>query len=148
AVVRDGAQAKQLPAGAASMVADHLGEANVAGAFDVLIDTVGGPVLAAALPCIAPGGKAVLVGYTAGQAVSLDLPTFLQRDVALLPLNMMRREQAGRSAVPELLQRLGDGRLRLDITTFPLHEAGAALEWITQRGHRGRAVLVSGGTGH
>ena len=96
----------------------------------------------AALPCIAPGGKAVLVGYTAGHAVSLNLPTLLQRDVALLPLNMMRREGAGRAAVSELLQRLADGRLRLDVTTFALHEAGAALDWIAQRGHRGRAVLV------
>ena len=142
AVVRDAAQARQLPAGAVAVFADHLGDSGFASAFDVLIDTVGGPVLAAALPCIAPGGKAVLVGYTAGQAVSLDLPTLLQRDVALLPLNMMRREAAGRAAVPELLQRLGDGRLRLDVTTFALREAGAALEWIAQRGHRGRAVLV------
>ena len=148
AVVRDAAQAQQLPAGAAPVFADHLGDSGFASAFDVLIDTAGGPMLEAALPCIAPGGKAVLVGYTAGHAVALDLPTVLQRDVALLPLNMMRREAAGRAAVPELLQRLGDGRLRLDVTTFALHEAGAALEWIAQRGHRGRAVLVSGGTGH
>jgi len=142
AAVRDAAQAQQLPAGADPVLADHLGGANLAGAFDVLIDTVGGSLLAAALPCIAAGGRAVLVGYTAGQAISLDLPTFLQHDVALLPLNMMRREAAGRAAVPELLQRLVDGRLRLDVTTFPLHQAGAALGWIAQRGHRGRAVLV------
>jgi NADPH2:quinone reductase len=31
----------------------------------------------------------------------------------------------------------------LEVTSFPLHEAGAALDWITQRGHRGRAVLVA-----
>lgn len=142
AVVRDAAQAQRLPAGAAAVFADRMGDSSVAGAFDVLIDTVGGPLLAAALPCIAPGGKAVLVGYTAGHAVSLNLPTLLQRDVALLPLNMMRREGAGRAAVSELLQRLADGRLRLDVTTFALHEAGAELDWIAQRGHRGRAVLV------
>jgi NADPH2:quinone reductase len=74
--------------------------------------------------------------------VSLDLPRLLQRDVALLPLNMLRRDAAGRAAAPELLRRLGDGRLQLEVTPFPLHEAGAALAWITQRGHRGRAVLV------
>jgi NADPH:quinone reductase len=144
ALVRDAAQAQQLPAGAAPVLAEHLGDSNLAGAFDVLIDTVGGPVLAAALPCVAPGGRAVLVGYTGGHAVTLDLPTFMQRDVALLPLNMMRREPAGRSAVPELLRRLADARLRLDVTTFPLHEADAALEWIALRGHHGRAVLVPG----
>lgn len=140
AVVRDDEQAARLPAGATAVFAHRL---DAAEPCDALIDTVGGSLLAAALPRVAPGGRAVLVGYTGGDAVSLDLPSFLQRDAALLPLNMMRREAAGRAAVPELLERLGDGRLRLDVTTFPLHEAGAALAWIAQRGHRGRAVLAS-----
>jgi NADPH2:quinone reductase len=55
---------------------------------------------------------------------------------------MLRRDPAGRAAAPELLARLGDGRLQLEVTRFALHDAGAALAWITQRGHRGRAVLV------
>jgi NADPH2:quinone reductase len=62
--------------------------------------------------------------------------------VALLPLNMFRRESAGRAAAPELLARLGDGRLRLDVQAFALADAARALDWIAQRGHRGRAVLV------
>ena len=109
---------------------------------DLLVDTVGGPVLEAALPCVASGGRAVLVGYTAGNTLPLNLAHFLQRDVALLPLNMFRREAAGRAAVPELLARLADGRLKLEVRRFGLAEAAAALEWIAQRGHRGRAVLV------
>jgi NADPH2:quinone reductase len=109
---------------------------------DLLVDTVGGPVLEAALPCIAPGGRAVLVGYTAGNSLPLNIAHFLQRDVALLPLNMFRREAAGRAAVPALLARLADGRLTLEVRRFALDEAASALEWITQRGHRGRAVLV------
>ncbi|RST50621.1 zinc-binding alcohol dehydrogenase family protein [Variovorax sp. MHTC-1] len=108
----------------------------------LLVDTVGGPVLEAALPCVAPGGRAVLIGYTAGNTLALDIAHFLQRDVALLPLNMFRREAAGRAAAPELLARLGDGRLKLEVKRFRLDEAAAALEWITQRGHRGRAVLI------
>ncbi|VTU36696.1 quinone oxidoreductase family protein [Variovorax sp. RA8] len=109
---------------------------------ELLVDTVGGPVLEAALPCVAPGGRAVLVGYTAGNMLPLNIAHFLQRDVALLPLNMFRREAAGRAAVPQLLARLADGRLTLQVQRFALGEAAAALEWITQRGHRGRAVLV------
>lgn len=109
---------------------------------DLLIDTVGGNVLAAALPAIRPGGRAVLIGYTAGPTLHLDIAYFLQRDVALLPLNMFRRETAGRAAAPELLARLADGRLHLDVQSFALTDAAAALDWIAQRGHRGRAVLV------
>lgn len=142
AVVRDAAQAARLPAGADAVLADRLATSGLRLAADVLIDTVGGALLPATIRSVAPGGRAVLVGYTAGQAVSLDLPELLQRDVALLPLNMLRREAAGRAAVPELLLRLGDGRLRLEVVSFPLPEAAAALAWIAQRGHRGRAVLI------
>lgn len=112
---------------------------------DLLIDTVGGDVLAAALPAVRPGGRAVLIGYTAGPTLQLDIAHFLQRDVALLPLNMFRREGAGRAAAPELLARLADGRLHLDVQPFALADAALALDWIARRGHgghRGRAVLV------
>jgi len=109
---------------------------------DLLIDTVGGDVLATSLPAVRPGGRAVLIGYTAGPTLQLDIAHFLQRDVALLPLNMFRREAAGRAAAPELLARLADGRLHLDVQPFALADAALALDWIAQRGHRGRAVLV------
>jgi len=113
-----------------------------AASADLLIDTVGGDVLAKVLPSVRPGGRAVLVGYTAGPTLQLDIAHFLQRDVALLPLNMIRREAAGRAAAPELLARLADGRLHLDVQPFAFADAARALEWIAQRGHRGRAVLV------
>jgi NADPH2:quinone reductase len=111
---------------------------------DLLIDTVGGNVLARTLPAVRPGGRAVLIGYTAGPTLSLDIAHFLQRDVALLPLNMFRREAEGRAAALELLARLADGRLHLEVRPFALADAAAALDWIAQRGHRGRAVLVPG----
>ncbi|RSZ46130.1 MULTISPECIES: zinc-binding alcohol dehydrogenase family protein [unclassified Variovorax] len=114
----------------------------LAASADLLIDTVGGDVLARTLPSVRPGGRAVLIGYTAGPTLSLDIAHFLQRDVALLPLNMFRREVAGRVAAPGLLERLADGRLHLEVQLFALADAAAALDWITQRGHRGRAVLV------
>jgi len=110
---------------------------------DLLIDTVGGDVLSKVLPAVRPGGRAVLIGYTAGPTLQLDIAHFLQRDVALLPLNMFRRESAGRAAAPELLARLADGRLHLDVRPFALADAARALDWIAQRGHRGRAVLVA-----
>jgi NADPH2:quinone reductase len=139
AAVRDAAQAR-LPAGATPLVLDGAAPAIEA---DLLVDCVGGAVLASLLPCVVPGGRAVLVGYTAGNEVTLDLAQFLQRDVALLPLNMLRREAAGRAAAPGLLERIADGRLRLEVTEFALDAAGETLDWIARRGHRGRAVLVA-----
>jgi NADPH2:quinone reductase len=132
-----GSMAVQLARDAGAEVITEAGEP-----VTLLVDTVGGPVLEAALTCVAPGGRAVLVGYTAGNTLALDIAHLLQRDVALLPLNMFRREAAGRAAAPELLERLGNGRLKLEVKRFRLDEAATAFEWITQRGHRGRAVLI------
>lgn len=129
-------------AGCAAVAVAADAEPPAVASADLLIDTVGGSVLARTLPAVRPGGRAVLVGYTAGPTLSLDIAHFLQRDVALLPLNMFRREAQGRAAAPELLARLADGRLSLDVRPFALADAAAALDWIAQRGHRGRAVLV------
>lgn len=128
--------------GCAVTAVDPNAEAPPIGSADLLIDTVGGDVLAKVLPAVRSGGRAVLIGYTAGPTLQLDIAHFLQRDVALLPLNMFRRESAGRAAAPELLARLSDGRLHLNVETFALGDAARALDWIAQRGHRGRAVLV------
>jgi len=113
---------------------------------DVLIDTVGGPVLATMLPRVRSGGRVVLIGYVAGSALELNLAELIQRNVALLPLNMLQRDTQGRAAAPALLKLLGDGRLTLSTTPFALAEAAAALGWLTERGHRGRAVLLPGAT--
>jgi NADPH2:quinone reductase len=136
-------QAAAMPAAAKVIVLEgDLSTALGPVSVDLLVDTVGGPILADALTRVRPGGRAVLVGYTAGNSLALDIAHFLQRDVALLPLNMFRREAAGRAAAPELLARLADGRLKLVVQPFALEEAAAAMDWISQRGHRGRAVLV------
>ena len=119
-----------------------LDEGDTTAGFDLLVDTVGGAVLARLVARLVPGGRAVLVGYTAGRRVELDLAELMQRDVRLLPLNMLRREAEARAAAPELLARLADGRLTLALRTFALAQAGEAMAWIAQRGHRGRAVLT------
>jgi NADPH2:quinone reductase len=138
AVVFDDAQAARLPPGIEAVAAQALQPE-----ADLLLDTVGGAALPQALRGVAPGGRAVLVGYAGGNDTLLNLPELLQRDVRLLPLNMLRREAAGRAAAPGLLERIAQGRLELAVQEFPLADAAGALAWITTRGHGGRAVLVA-----
>lgn len=108
---------------------------------DLLIDTVGGATLAALLPAVVAGGRAVLVGYLGGSRLVLDLTEFIQRDVSLLPLNMLHREAAGRAVAPSLLERIADGSLRVAWRVFGFAQAAEALEWLGSPDHRGRAVL-------
>jgi len=130
----------QLSRAAGARVATD--DSDTTASFDLLVDTIGGTGLARLVERIVPGGRAVLVGYTAGRRVELDLAELMQRDVRLLPLNMLRREAEARAAAPELLARLADGRLTLALRTFALAEAAEAMAWLGERGHRGRAVLV------
>jgi len=138
-----GSIAVRLARAAGADVADTEDTDEAAASFDLLIDCVGGPGLAGSIARVVPGGRAVLVGYTAGQRVELDLAELMQRDVRLLPLNMLRRAAEAHAAVPEILARLADGRLSLALRPFALAQAVEAMAWIAQRGHRGRAVLTS-----
>lgn len=143
AVVGSADRLRHVTEGARAVVVDRSAPRMPEGLqADLLVDTVGGRLLEAALPSVTPGGRAVLVGYLGGSRLELDIAEFIQRDVALLPLNMIRREAAGRAAAAQLLERIGAGALQVACTRFALADAGAALAWLEAPGHRGRAVLV------
>lgn len=112
------------------------------GAVDLLIDTVGGAGLAGLLGAVTPGGRAALVGYTAGTSVTLALPALLAADVRLLPVNMLRRAAAARPLADVLLPRLLAGELTLAIERHPLADLSAAIERVRTGAAGGRVVLV------
>ncbi|MGY1608376.1 quinone oxidoreductase family protein [Geodermatophilus sp. SYSU D00700] len=140
ACVRTRARAAGVPDGAEVVV----GEPGPVGA-DLLVDTVGGPGLAGRLSAVRPGGRAVLVGYTAGTTVQLDLPALLRADVALLPLNMIRRAPEAFARAGDLLARLAAGELHLAVTRYDLADAAAAWADLGAGRVDGRAVLVPAG---
>jgi len=133
-------RASLLPDGVRAVVLD--GAATPDLATDVVIDTVGGAVLTALLPAVRPGGRVILVGYVAGSEATIDLPAIIQRDITLLPLNMINREQQGRDALDEILGRLADGRVDVPVTRFAMEAPLEALDWLKRSGRSGRAVLV------
>lgn len=108
----------------------------------LLVDTLGGPELPSRARWVRPGGRAVAVGYVAGTDVRLDLPNWLLDDVALLPVNMIRRDAAAREQLPMLAGLLVRGELVLRVETFGLADAARALDLLARGGLEGRAVLV------
>lgn len=129
-----------VPEGARAVVGEPDGPP-----VDLLVDTVGGAALAERLGGVRPGGRAVLVGYTAGTRVELDLPTLMARDVALLPLNAVRRAPQAFARADGLLARLSAGELVLPVEAYPLQDALAAWERLRSGLARGRVVLQAGG---
>ena len=144
-LVSRAAKAASVPAGARVVVGrggELVGRLEDEGGIDLLVDTVGGPDLAEMVRVMAPGGRIVLVGYTAGRTVALDLPTLMDRDVSLLPLNLFRRPARTREAAATVLRLLRDGHLRLALTRFRLEETTAAVERLASGETVGRVVLL------
>lgn len=146
-VVADEGQRDRLPAGVDGVLADDAGRAaelRRERPATLLVDTLGGAGLADRSHWVRPGGRAAAIGYVAGTDVRLDLPNWLLQDVALLPVNMIRREAAARERAPWLLELLTTGDLTLEVERFGLAEAAEALRRLATGGLRGRAVLVPG----
>jgi NADPH:quinone reductase len=107
---------------------------------DALVDTVGGELLPRRLRSVRPGGRAVLVGYTAGEHICLELPALMVLDVDLLPLNMMRR-RVPREVALALLDDFAAGTLVLATDVVGLEGLDAAVERLRQGRAKGRVVL-------
>ncbi|WP_280402252.1 quinone oxidoreductase family protein [Nocardia carnea] len=138
-------QAALLPSGVrpvvgrGDQVAAALGGDPVA---EVLIDTLGGDLLPVLLRRIAPGGRAALIGYTLGTDLHLDLPNWLLADVALLPVNMIRKTARQAELAPQLIAMLVAGEVQLAVQAFPLDEIATALQAMRDGKVTGRAVVT------
>lgn len=145
ALVRDEAEAAAVPTAAAEIVIGRdegtLARLREEGGLDVVLDTVGGDTVPVLLPAINPGGRVVMIGYVGGKTLTLDLPTLLAADVALLPMNMVRREVTD-EVFRTLLTELADGTLTLNTTTYPFAELDKALIARTDGSVRGALAVT------
>lgn len=108
----------------------------------LLVDTLGGCALADRMRWVRPGGRAVAIGYVLGETLSIDLPNWLLQDVALLPVNMIRRTEEARTLADRLAPLLVTGELTLGVQQFDLGDAADAMAMLASGGLAGRAVLV------
>lgn len=138
-------QAALIPRGVTPVVGRGADLATALGAepvADVLIDTLGGDVLPPLLRSIAQGGRAALIGYTLGTDLTLDLPNWLLSEVALLPVNMMRRTDRQTELAPMMIERLAAGDLVLAVERFGLDDIADALVSMREGKVAGRAVVI------
>ena len=109
---------------------------------DLLVDTIGGPVLPRLIEHIRPGGRASLVGYTKGEEVTFNLPRLLFFDVRLLPVNVMSWSQTEGEALEQAaLDAMGKMSAQ-SVIAFPLEQVREAAEALAGGTARGRVVLL------
>lgn len=136
-----------VPSGAEVVIAsdhDRLAALSAERPVTLLVDTVGGADFSQRLGFVCPGGRAAVLGYTAGADVALNLPNWLLGDVALLPVNMLRREDSACAVIEELTALLVDGDLVLAVESFAMRDADLAFDRLRSGQARGRIVVRHG----
>jgi NADPH:quinone reductase len=148
ATVRDADRRPDVAAlGAAAVIAP--GEEPDAGPYDVVLELVGAPSLAATLPALATGARVVVIGVGAGAKTELDLFTLMARRARIGGSTLRarsRREKADVAAAvrAHVVPLLAAGRVRVPVCdTFPMAEAEAAYARFTEGAKLGKVVLVA-----
>jgi NADPH2:quinone reductase len=117
--------------------------------LNVIYDPVGGAYSETAFRCLAPGGRHLVVGFTAGEIprLPLNLPLLKQSAVVGVAWGGLTRgrPEAARPWVARLVAMLAAGQLHpRPGTVVPLEGARTALQALLDRRGTGKPVVVPG----
>jgi len=105
---------------------------------DIVFEHVGPATWDQSVGSLAPGGRLITCGATTGPEVKLDLRYVFSRELAILGARMGTRAE-----LHDILSLIAAKKLRAKIAkTFPLADVRAALEYMEQRRHFGKIVLI------
>jgi NADPH:quinone reductase len=117
--------------------------------FDLILESVGGSSLAAALSRVSADGTVVSFGNSSNESTSFDARGFYRRGRPTMRAYFVTHELlAGRIGSPrfdELIGLVMSGRLRPDVDlVVPWTDAASAVDALLERRVRGKAVLTVG----
>jgi NADPH2:quinone reductase len=127
--------------------ADELREAARPLAPTVVIDALGGAFTGAAVLVVAPGGRLVVFGASAGRSGDVDMATLYRKAVTIRGhAALTTPEHEVRRALEACLELMATGGLRAHIdAVMPLDEVNEAHRRLAQRETTGRLVLSVAG---
>jgi NADPH2:quinone reductase len=141
--------APERTAGLADLGADafEVGLAAEGDPFDLVLESVGGASLAAALARVSAEGVVVTLGNSSNAPTTFDPRTFYRRGAAtmrgLFVVWELLEERIGAAQLAALVERVERGALRADIQLVtPWEEAASAVEALLERLIAGKAVLT------
>lgn len=115
--------------------------------LDLVLDSVGGPLLAAALQRLAPGGRVVTYGNSSAARADIDVQAFYARNRAALEgfflFAEMDADPPGARHLAALVELVAAERLRVAISAErPWTEAAPTVRALLDRRVPGKAVLT------
>ncbi|MCU1451728.1 MAG: Alcohol dehydrogenase zinc-binding domain protein [Acidimicrobiales bacterium] len=112
---------------------------------DLVVDSVGGSVLAGSVQCLAYRGRCITVGNAGREPQPLDVSALMMGNQSLTGVFLgaeMANERA-RAMIGRLVDEVAAGQLEVVVDrTFPLADAAGAHAYIESRQAVGRVVLV------
>lgn len=144
AIARDAERASGLADLGASTVLDEIGAAE--GRYDLILESVGGASLEAAVGLVAPGGLILVFGNSSGEPAQISFADF--RGAAGAAVEAFFVYESGDPPsfghdLQLLADMVADGRLHPQVgLEVPWSEAGTAFEALARRQINGKAVLV------
>lgn len=126
-------------------------EASGLGPWDVILELVGAPNMAANLASLAPGGRICVIGVGAGSSTEIDLRLLMAargriHGSTLRARSLEAKADAARRMEAHVLPLVGAGRVRVPVeAAYPLAEAPSAYERFAAGDKLGKVVLLPGG---
>lgn len=118
------------------------------GPFDIVLDSVGGATLAAALGLLRPRGLCIAFGVTGGRETAIDAFALYQNQWRLAGFGLfpaIARGKPVREGLGRLLRFVADGRLTVHVGELaPWNDIAAVAERLKRRAFGGKAVLEVG----
>jgi NADPH:quinone reductase-like Zn-dependent oxidoreductase len=118
------------------------------GPYDVILELVGAPNVAADIDALATGGRIAVIGTGAGSRMELDLGQLMARRGTLRSSTLRARPLEEKALVAREVEHhvvplLASGRVTVPIDRrYPFGEVGAAYERFAEGGKLGKLVLV------
>ncbi|CAN5282376.1 NADPH:quinone oxidoreductase family protein [soil metagenome] len=112
---------------------------------DWLIEMVGGDIVAKNLKVLAKHGTMWIYGSASGEDFKVSVLSLMNKNHTIRGYWLMNESVENRiKFTKELLEHLGAGRLKIQVTEFPLEQAKEAHEAIEGRKTTGKVVLKIG----
>jgi NADPH:quinone reductase-like Zn-dependent oxidoreductase len=123
-------------------------DAGSAGPFDVVLELIGAPNLAADLDALATGGRIAVIGVGAGARAEIDLLTLMARRGRIHGSTLRARPREDKAVAAAAVTRhvvplLADGRVRVPVAaTFAMSDTAAAYDRFAAGDKLGKIVVT------